>query len=237
MPMQGFYNSCEDGHIESFADLTKAKLEGKAVRSDFKGKANSATSLVRAAVSQNKQPVAIVMNLASRYITSPDNIDQSEVDSFTNLLLASMEGKDVRTENGTLKNLVVMVVNKVNDVPAWFYLAKRTADCVGLVKGYCWFDPEAQSIGYAANGMPDIATEQMIEWCDEKGSISTMPEIPGLLLWMDGHVGIYIGDGYAIEAMGTRYGVVKTRVVNRNWTGWCKSPYITYVEGETEGAE
>ena len=62
--MQGFYNSCEDGHIESFAELTKAKLEGKAVRSDFKGKANSATLLVRAAVSQNKQPVAIVMNLA-----------------------------------------------------------------------------------------------------------------------------------------------------------------------------
>ncbi len=91
--MQGFYNSCEEGHIQSFAELTHAKLEGDYIRSDFKGKANSATSLVRTAVNQNKQPVAIVMNLASRYITSPDNIDQSEVDSFTNLLLASMEGK------------------------------------------------------------------------------------------------------------------------------------------------
>ena len=120
--MQGFYNTCEDGHIQSFAELTNAKLEGSFIRSDFKGKANSATALVRAAVSQNKQPVAIVMNLASRYITSPDNIDQSEVDGFTNLLLASMEGKDVRTPDGTLKNLVVMIVNKVNDVPAWFYL-------------------------------------------------------------------------------------------------------------------
>jgi cell wall-associated NlpC family hydrolase len=47
-------------------------------------------------------------------------------------------------------------------------------------------------------------------------------------------VGIYIGDGYVIEAMGTRYGVVKTRVANRNWTGWCKSPYITYVEEAEE---
>jgi len=89
--MQGFYNSCEEGHIQAFAELTHAKLDGDYIRSDFKGKANSATSLVRAAVNQNKQPVAIVMNLASRYITSPDNIDQSEVDSFTNLLLASME--------------------------------------------------------------------------------------------------------------------------------------------------
>ena len=119
------------------------------------------------------------------------------------------------------------------------WLGKRTADCVGLVKGYCWFDPEAQSIGYAVNGMPDIATEQMIEWCDEKGSMSTMPEIPGLLLWMDGHVGIYIGDGYAIEAMGTRYGVVKTQVAGRGWQKWGKIPCIEYIEEaeETEPTE
>jgi len=120
--MQGFYNGYEDGHVEAFANLTNAKLEGNYIRSDFKGKSNSATSLVRKAVSQNKESVAIVLNLASRYITTPDNIDQSEVDSFTNLLLASLESKDVRTESGILKNIIVMVVNKVNDVPAWFYL-------------------------------------------------------------------------------------------------------------------
>ncbi len=120
--MQGFYNSCDEAHIRSFAELTQAKLDGSYIRSDFKGKANSASALVRTAVNQNKQPVAIIMNLASRYIISPDNVDQSEVDSFTNLLLASMEGKDVRTDAGALKNLVVMIVNKTNDIPAWFYL-------------------------------------------------------------------------------------------------------------------
>ena len=130
--MQGFYNSCDEAHIRSFSELTNAKLDGSSIRSDFKGKANSASSLVRAAVSQNKQPTAIIMNLASRYITSPDNIDQSEVDSFTNLLLASMEGKDVRTPGGTLKNLVVMIVNKVNDVPAWFYLDNPNVKTVSI---------------------------------------------------------------------------------------------------------
>lgn len=130
--MQGFYNSCEDGHIESFAGITKARVDGQYIRSEFKGKSNSATSIVRSAVSQNKTPVVIVMNLASRYITSPDNIDQSEVDSFTNLLLASMDGKDVRTENGMLKNLVVMIVNKVNDVPAWFYLDNPNVKTINI---------------------------------------------------------------------------------------------------------
>ena len=120
--MQGFYNTCEPCHVESFARITNTRTDGDAVRSDFKGKSNSATSIVRVAIGQNQEPTAIIMNLASRYITSPDNIDQSEVDSFTNLLLASLEGKDVRTPNGVLKNIVVMIVNKVNDIPAWFYL-------------------------------------------------------------------------------------------------------------------
>ena len=120
--MQGFYNSCEPTHVDAFAKLTNTRTDGSAVRSDFKGKSNSATSIIRTAVSQNQEATAIIMNLASRYITTPDSIDQSEVDSFTNLLLASLEGKDVRTENGVLKNIVVMIVNKVNDIPAWFYL-------------------------------------------------------------------------------------------------------------------
>ncbi len=114
------------------------------------------------------------------------------------------------------------------------WIGKRTADCVGLVKGYCWFDPETQSIGYGLNGMPDIGTEQMIQWCDEKGSMDTMPEIPGLLLWMNGHVGIYIGDGYAIEAMGTHHGVVKTQVAGRGWKLWGKIPSIEYIEEAQE---
>jgi len=130
--MQGFYNSCEDGHIESFAQITKVRLDGQYIRSEFKGKNNAATSIVRSAVSQNQEPVVIVMNLASRYITSPDNIDQSEVDSFTNLLLASIESKDIRTENGMLKNLVVMIVNKVNDVPAWFYLDNPNVKTINI---------------------------------------------------------------------------------------------------------
>ena len=46
-------------------------------------------------------------------------------------------------------------------------------------------------------------------------------------------MGIYIGNGFAIEARGTQYGVVKTAVASRNWTGWCKNPYINYIE-ETE---
>ena len=60
------------------------------------------------------------------------------------------------------------------------------------------------------------------------GTIDTIPEIPGLAVWCEGHIGVYIGNGEVIEAMGTRYGVVKTRLADRNWTHWLKVEYIDY---------
>ena len=60
--------------------------------------------------------------------------------------------------------------------------------------------------------------------------MESIPEIPGLMLWKKGHVGIYIGNGYAIEAMGTKKGVVKTKISDRGWQAWCKLPYIEYLE-------
>lgn len=114
------------------------------------------------------------------------------------------------------------------------YLGVRTADCIGLIKGYSWYDPDTGNINYSSNGMPDVGADQMYNLATEKGSMSTMPEIPGILLHASGHIGIYIGGGYAIEAMGTKYGVVKTAVASRNWTGWCKNPYINYVDESEE---
>ena len=81
--------------------------------------------------------------------------------------------------------------------------------------------------------MPDVGANQMNDLAVDKGPIDTIPEIPGLLVWMDGHIGIYIGDGQVIEAMGTLYGVVQTELDGRGWVNWMKNPYIDYIE-ETE---
>ena len=117
------------------------------------------------------------------------------------------------------------------------WLGRRTADCIGLIKGYGWLDTKSMAIGYAANGMPDYGADQMYRVCknagvqnEDYGPISTLPELPGLMLWKSGHAGVYIGGSYAIEAMGTRKGVVKTKVSDRGWQGWGKLPYIDYRE-------
>lgn len=108
------------------------------------------------------------------------------------------------------------------------WIGRRTADCVGLIKAYAWYDPEANSIGYASGVMPDIDTEELFEAAAEKGSIQTIPEIPGLIVYRSGHVGVYVGDGYVIEAYGTEAGVVKTKLEERPFTHWLKCPYFDY---------
>ena len=102
--------------------MVNATISDKQIRADFKGRNGTAASIVRTAITQNTRATAVVMNFASRYITSPTNMEQSEIDSYTILLQASMDAKDVRTPSGILKNIVVIVANKVNDIPAWFYL-------------------------------------------------------------------------------------------------------------------
>lgn len=120
--IRGFYNTCEDGYLESFAALVEASVSENRIRADFKGRNGTATGYIRTALTQNKAATVVVMNFASRYIASPTNMEQTEIDSFTVLLQGSLEAQEVRTERGMLKNLVIIVANKVNDIPAWFYL-------------------------------------------------------------------------------------------------------------------
>lgn len=108
------------------------------------------------------------------------------------------------------------------------WLGGRTTDCVGLIKGYGWLNPETLTIDYGTNGMPDYGANQMYHVASESGPIDTMPDIPGLAVWHDGHIGVYIGNGEVIEAMGTKYGVVKTELAGRGWTHWLKIEYINY---------
>ena len=113
------------------------------------------------------------------------------------------------------------------------WLGRRTSDCVGLIKGYGWYDETSGTIKYGTNGMKDVTADGMFNAAVEKGPISTMPDIPGIAVWHQGHIGVYIGNGYVIHAANTYDGVIKTPITSSGWTHWLKVPYINYIE-ETE---
>lgn len=106
-------------------------------------------------------------------------------------------------------------------------IGKRVHDCVGLIKGYLWSDSATAAPKY--NAAQDVSANGMLAKCIEHGNIGKMPEIPGILVFMDGHVGIYEGNGYVIECtVSCGGGVVRTALHRRPWVHWGKCPWITY---------
>ena len=115
-------------------------------------------------------------------------------------------------------------------------------DCVNLIKGilWGWTGDKTKSYGgakYAVNGIPDTNADGMIKLCKDVTTDFSKIEI-GEALWCKGHIGVYIGDGLAVECtpswqnkvqitavknIGTKYGYNA-----RNWTKHGKLPYIEY---------
>ena len=120
---------------------------------------------------------------------------------------------------------------------------KICADCIGGAKGYAWTNggqgvvdsigiPGSPKSKYASNGCPDKSANGMFKYAKSQnrpwGAIGTLPETPGLALHKDGHVGFYVGNGYAVEWRGFKYGCVRTKVADRGWKYWYQLPFIQY---------
>ena len=158
--------------------------------------------------------------------------DKSNINHIYSMIAGAAGGGNYSGEflrgDGSSIDLDISAFGSYEDFIRANWLGGRTTDCVGLIKGYGWLSPETMTIDYGTHGMPDIGANQMYYSATESGTIDTMPDIPGLAVWHDGHIGVYIGGGQVIEAMGTKYGVVKTELTNRGWTHWLKIPYINY---------
>ena len=116
------------------------------------------------------------------------------------------------------------------------------ADCVGACKGTAWAGPKnlLDAIGtdksisskYGANGCPDKSANGMFTYAKSKGmawgTIDTIPEVVGVAVRFDGHVGYYIGNGEVVEWRGFSYGCVRTKLTGRKWLHWYQLPFIDY---------
>lgn len=97
-------------------------------------------------------------------------------------------------------------------------------DCSGLIKGVLWGWDTPK---YASNGVPDLNADTMIKVCKDVSSDFSSIEI-GEVVWIPGHIGVYIGDGKVVECTPQwRNGVQITS--KRKWQKHGKLPYITYI--------
>lgn len=106
-------------------------------------------------------------------------------------------------------------------------------DCVGMIKSFFWkggdIDAETRYDGDGKRtGCPDQSANGMFELCRDAGFIGTIPEVPGLVVWRNGHIGVYIGGGYTIEARGFAYDIQKRKLTDGTWTKWGRLPFMEY---------
>lgn len=148
--LKGFYCRKEKAQPESLVKFGQAcgifnsecnDVKGQAIKDanndycitgSFKGVNALAPLYTLRAMKQNSIPTVVVYDLASHLINSSGNITQEENESFTTLLKAGLDAQSASnsTTKTNLKNLVVLLVNKVNDLPAWFYLNNPTAKII-----------------------------------------------------------------------------------------------------------
>lgn len=129
----GLMNPYAPEMLDNFAKTNQAEVVSGAIPAEFKGNdANTAPNIIRRAMMQGKHATVVVMEMASRYIVTPDRLDQMEVNSFNLLLQASLSAATVRTAQGKLPNLLILLVNKLNDLPAWFYLDNPVCKTITL---------------------------------------------------------------------------------------------------------
>lgn len=99
---------------------------------------------------------------------------------------------------------------------------KRVHDCAGLIKGYLWSDTPTSTPKY--DPKTDYGATGFYQHCSKKGSLDTFDHVPGRLMFKGKptkmtHVGVYIGDGWIVEAKGHAYGVIKSKL-DTKWTHW-----------------
>ena len=128
---RGFTNPWDPQCLRDFARLMELGENRLGEHAAFRGRGGAA-ALMAAAMTQEREPAAMVLEYASRAIVSPERPEQAEVDAFTELLQASQEGKEVPTGVDRLKNLLILVVGKVNDLPPWFYFRNPNVKTIAI---------------------------------------------------------------------------------------------------------
>lgn len=155
-----------------------------------------------------------------------------------------------RYYDNTLNRCGQTEANKVKTeaakAPCWAF------DCCGLIKGLIWgWDAKRAPNNvyggavYESNGLDDYGADDgkgnLIYYCTDV-STDFSKIVPGEMLWLDGHVGIYIGNSQAIECTtGWTGNVLKSVVTNiratksgeygRKWTKHGKlSQWVDYTQ-------
>jgi hypothetical protein len=112
-------------------------------------------------------------------------------------------------------------------------------DCVNLLKGVLWgWNGDVSHIyggaSYNINGVPDVSADGMFAKCTDPSTDFSDVKF-GEALWMSGHIGLYIGDGLAVECTPKWDNRVQITaccqtIEGYNRRNWSKHGFLPYVD-------
>ncbi|MDQ7091118.1 MAG: AAA family ATPase [Methylococcales bacterium] len=79
-------------------------------------------------------PTAFVINFASRLVGNPEHLSAKEQHLFTRILKASLESHHVLRDNQSWNNVLILVCDKLNDLPTFLYLNNPRSRSIYLEK-------------------------------------------------------------------------------------------------------
>ncbi len=113
-------------------------------------------------------------------------------------------------------------------------------DCVCFIKSllWGWTGDKSKTYGgaqYATRGVPDIGADRMIQECKDVSTDFSHVEV-GEVVWISGHIGVYIGNGLVSECSPKWANGVQITACNcnvqgynrRDWKKHGKLPYVSY---------
>lgn len=153
--------SCYTPSNPESADSVRNKNDGQLLDSVCPAAATIG-EVVTNALRQSDVSVAIIMDMASRYIVSPDQMDLLDVRVYTELQRALRCAEEADTNGSLSKNLLIFLTNKVNDLPTWFYLNNPDVKAISITTP----DAQARLEFVSGNQLPqffqrDIYAEDM----------------------------------------------------------------------------
>ena len=157
-PVDGFYclngiPQKEDGlkHIENIARTLDSSqnpqsgsvnlVKGGPRDSLFIPNIEDAAHIISLALTSAPVPIAIILRFTSRFTARPDDLDMSERMAFMYLQEGAVNARcnrvrvssvDMAEDNTVIQNKLLLIADKINDLPAWYYLSHPSLKAIDI---------------------------------------------------------------------------------------------------------
>ena len=122
------------GFFDKVDGLTMFKREDEKHRDVQKKDISSALDIIRGSMSKQDTPSFFVIDYSSHLCQRPDQLEEEESKVFLRILKCVQDARQPRIGEAIYNNILILICDKVNDIPAWLYLNNPEAKTLLIEK-------------------------------------------------------------------------------------------------------